>query len=174
MSSLKQYIDLYRDNREAIDSNSATVINALRPDALAALEGKTLPTQGTEGYEKTSIDKMMAPDFGININRVNIPVDVAASFRCDVPNMSTLMSFIVNDSYIPAASLHKKLPEGVIVDSLAKAAAKYPELVARHYGKTAPLSNPGVALNTLLAQDGMMIYIPQGVKMEKQIGRAHV
>ena len=169
MSSLKQYIDLYRDNREAIDSNSATVINALRPDALAALEGKTLPTQGTEGYEKTSIDKMMAPDFGININRVNIPVDVAASFRCDVPNMSTLMSFIVNDSYIPAASLHKKLPEGVIVDSLAKAAAKYPELVARHYGKTAPLSNPGVALNTLLAQDGMMIYIPQGVKMEKPL-----
>ncbi len=169
MSSLKQYIDLYHDNREAIDAHSASVLNALRPAALAALDGKRLPKRGEEGYEKTSIEDMMAPDFGVNINRVNIPVDVAASFRCDIPNMSTLMSFVINDSYIPAASLHKKLPEGVIVDSLARAAEKYPELVARHYGSIAPMSEPGVALNTLLAQDGVMVYIPRGVKMEKPL-----
>ena len=169
MSSLKQYIDLYHDNREAIDAHSAPVLNALRPMALEALAGKSLPARGVEGYEKTSIEDMMAPEFGININRVNIPVDVAASFHCDVPNMSTLMSFVVNDSYIPSVSLHKKLPEGVIVDSLARAAEKYPELVARYYGSIAPLAESGVALNTLLAQDGVMVYIPRGVKMEKPL-----
>lgn len=169
MSSLKQYIDLYHANREAIDAHSASVLNALRPAALSALEGKSLPKRGEEGYEKTSIDDMMAPDYGVNVNRVNIPVDVAASFHCDVPNMSTLMSFVVNDTYIPAATLHRKLPDGVIVDSLARAAEKYPELVARHYGSIAPLSEPGVALNTLLAQDGMMVYIPRGVRMEKPL-----
>lgn len=169
MSSLKQYIDLYHDNREAIDAHSAPALNALRPMALESLAGKSLPSRGDEGYEKTSIEDMMTPEFGVNINRVNIPADAAASFRCDVPNMSTLMSFVANDSYIPSAALHKKLPEGVIVDSLARAAGKYPELAARYYGAIAPLAEPGVALNTLLAQDGMMVYVPRGVRMEKPL-----
>lgn len=169
MNSLNQYIDLFRDNREAIEAHSAPVLNALRQSAYEALIGKSLPTRGTEGYEKTSIDEMMAPDYGVNINRVNIPVDVAASFRCDVPNMSTLMSFVVNDTYIPSASLAKKLPEGVIVGSLARVAVEHPDVVKKYYGQIAPLTDVGVALNTLLCQDGMMVYIPRGVKLEKPL-----
>lgn len=169
MGSITQYINLYKDNSQAIDAHSAPVLNALRPKAFASIEGKGLPQKGDEGYEKTSIDEMFAPDFGVNINRVNIPVDVAASFRCDVPNMSTLMAFVVNDTFIPSASLASKLPEGVIVASLCKAAKEYPELVAARYGKIAPMGDVAVALNTLLVQDGVFIYIPRGVKLDKPL-----
>lgn len=169
MSAIDQYIRLYNDNREAIDAHSAPLLNARRAEALAALDGKVLPRRGDEGYEKTSVEDMLSPDFGVNVNRVAIPVDVAATFRCDVPNMSTLLAFVVNDTFIPSSTLSRRLPEGVIVDSLARAAVSRPELVGRYYGTLAPLSDSAVALNTLLVQDGVFVYIPRGVCMEKPL-----
>ena len=169
MGSLSQYTDIYRDHRDALDSHSAPVINALRQVAYDSLQDRELPGKGTEGYEKTSIEEMMAPDFGININRVNIPVDVAASFHCGVPNLSTLLGIVVNDSFHPTGSLESRLPEGVIFGSLAKAAAEHPELVSRYYGKVATLDSATTALNTMLAEDGVMVYIPKGVALEKPL-----
>lgn len=170
MSALKQYIDLYRDSRATLDAASAPVINALRPEALAVLEGCTsLPTRRDEGYEKTSIDEMFSPDYGVNVAGVNIPVDVADSFRCDVPALSTLMGFILNDSFMPVKSLPARLPEGVIFTSLRQAAVNHPDLVGSCYGHVAPLSNPAVALNSLLLRDGVFIHIPRGLRMEKPL-----
>lgn len=165
-NSLEQYIQLYKENAATVNSGSAGVMNAMRPAALGALDGAMLPHR-TGGYERTSLREMFAPDFGVNIQRIGIPVNAAASFKCDVPNLSTLSAFIINDAFAPSSTL--RLPEGVLFMSLAKAAAEYPELVEPHYGKIAPLANPAVALNTLLAQDGAFVYIPAGVKLEKPL-----
>ncbi|MBQ3606313.1 MAG: Fe-S cluster assembly protein SufD [Muribaculaceae bacterium] len=169
MSALSQYIEIFDSHRATIEAKSAEVMNLCRQDARNRLEGKRLPQKGTEGYEKTSIEDMFAPDFGVNINRVNIPVDVSLSFKCDVPNMSTIMAFVVNDSFVPSSTLHNKMPQGVIIDSLAKVATENPQLVSRYYNQLADNDNEAVALNTMLAQDGVMIYVPRGVVMERPI-----
>lgn len=169
MNSLQQYLDLYRENARLIDSNSADALNRLRPDALNALQGKSLPTQASEDYERTSIDKMMAPDFGLNIGRVDIPVDVTASFRCNVPNMSTLLAFTVNDIFKPTQHLADRLSDGVRFMSLKKAASEMPDIVARHYGSASPIEDPLVALNSLLVQDGVFIYVPDGVTVNRPL-----
>lgn len=169
MSALSQYIELFDSHRATIEAKSAEVMNLCRQEARNRLEGKKLPQKGTEGYEKTSIEDMFAPDFGVNINRVNIPVDVSLSFKCDVPNMSTIMAFVVNDSFVPSSTLHNKKPQGVIIDSLAKVATENPQLVSRYYNQLADNDNVAVSLNTMLAQDGVMIYVPRGVVMERPI-----
>lgn len=168
-TALSQYVKLFHHNAAEIDACSAPALNRLRPAALAALNGASLPTRHTEGYEKTSLEDMFAPDYGINISRVNIPVDIAASFRCDVPNLSTLTAFVVNDAFVPAPGLDSRLPDGVTFMSLARAAREMPDLVSRHYGSLAPLSDPAVALNTLMAQDGVFIHIAPGCHPEKAL-----
>lgn len=169
MSAIKQYIDLYTQNKDAICSRSSQLLNKLRDKALASLDGRQLPRKGEEGFEKTSIDQMFAPDYGVNINRMNIPVNVAASFRCDVPNMSTWMSFIVNDEFHASSTARNNMPQGVIVDSLANVAANQPHIIEPYFGKIAPLDNASVALNTMLVQDGIVVYVPRGVKLEKPL-----
>ena len=169
MNALEQYITLYHEAREAIDAHSCELLNRLRPEALKALEGARLPRKGDEGFEKTSVEEMFAPDYGINIQRVNIPVDVAASFRCDVPNLSTWLGVTVNDAFHPTATLEGKLPEGVLFCSLSRAAKLIPDVLAEKYGSLAPLDNAAVALNTLLAQDGVCVYVPRGVQLEKPL-----
>ncbi len=172
MNPLEQYIKLYTDNAATVDAGSAPALNALRPAALKVLEadgGATLPARGSENYERTDLPAIYAPDFGVNIGRVPLPVDVAATFHCDVPNLSTLLGLVVNDAFCPSSTLLANLPEGVVFGSLRKVAADNPALVEKYYGHLAPLSQPAVALNTLLAQDGVMIYVPDGVQLEKPL-----
>ena len=169
-NSLTQYIELFDRNRDAIEAHSSAVVNRLRPDALSALHrlGR-LPVKGDEGHSVMSLAEMFSPDFGVNINRVPFAVDVAASFRCDVPNLSTLLGVVVNDTFRPTAALTANLPEGVTVMSLAEAAKSRHELVEPYLGRIAGVDNAPTALNTLLMQDGVLIHIADGVRLEKAI-----
>ena len=113
---------------------------------------------------------MFEPDYGLNLNRLDIPVDPYEAFRCDVPNLSTSLYFVLNDGFYDKALPKSNLPEGVIVDSLRVVAEKHPELVERYYGKIAKSEADGVtALNTMLAQDGLLIYVPKHVRVDRAI-----
>lgn len=169
MSSLQQYINLYRDNRDTLDRGSAPVINAMRPAALKVLEGSRLPDTCDERSQHTSVEQMFAPDYGVNLGRVNIPVDIAATFACNLPNMSTLMGIVVNDFFTPTSTLVNRLPEGVIFDSLRKVATYRADILETYLNKIAPQTDCGVALNTLLMQDGVVIYIPAHVELAKPL-----
>ncbi len=63
MNALNQYTDLFEANRAVIEANSTEPLNALRPQALEALclAGR-LPDRGDEGFEKTSVNDMFAPE----------------------------------------------------------------------------------------------------------------
>ena len=165
---MEQYIEFYNCEQAAVNGNSAPVLNSLRKEALEVVSSTSLPKLGEENYHITDFDKIFAGNYGINSNRLNIPTDVTEAFRCDVPNLSTLLFYVVNDSFVHSKQ-SPKLPEGVIVESLCKAAKEHPELVAEYYGKYAKISDPQVALNTLLAQDGLFIYIPDNVVLEKPV-----
>ncbi|MDE6268714.1 MAG: Fe-S cluster assembly protein SufD [Muribaculaceae bacterium] len=171
MNPLKQYLDLYRENRETIEQSSTPVLNALRTNALTVLEkeGSRLPGKCDEGYEKTAVDEMFAPDYGVNINGVKLPVDPSLTFKCDVPSVSTLLALVVGDTFIPTRTLLNNLPAGVTVTSLADASRTMPETVEKFLGKIANEDEAGVALNSLLVRDGLMVHVAEGVKAEKPI-----
>ena len=80
MSSILQYTELYRDNAELIDKGSAPVLNKLRRQAFETLsETASFPAKHTEGFEKTSIEDLFAPDYGINILRKNLHSSLATT-----------------------------------------------------------------------------------------------
>lgn len=164
-----QYIDLFVENRAAIDGHSAGALNALRDDALAALRDTRLPRKGDEDYEATDLETFFAPDYGINVNRLNVGGGLAEAFRCEVPNLSTSLFFLLNDAFQVGAHSAETLPDGVIVKSLRAAAEENADLVARYYGKLASLSCASTALNTLLSQDGVFVYIPKSTRVDKPI-----
>lgn len=168
-NSITQYLELYRDNAATIDANSAPALNAMRRPAAEALEGAALPRRGDEGYARTDLNAMFAPDYGLNISRIDLPADIEAAWRCDLPNMSTLQATVASDSFIPGPSLTRLLPEGVIFDSLAATASRNPEALGGLYGTIAPLTDPAVAINTMLTQDGVIIRIPRGLKMPRPL-----
>lgn len=171
MNSEKQYIDLYGQCRDMIMDHSVEPLNAVRDAAFEDFKRIGFPTKKVERYKYTDIPALFEPDYGLNLNRLEIPVDPYEAFRCDVPNLSTSLYFVLNDGFYdkvqPKGHL---LPEGVFVGSLAKYAAANPEFVAKYYAKLAKTADDGItALNTMLAQDGLLVYVPKGVVVDRAV-----
>lgn len=170
MSSEKQYIDLYNQCKGMINKHAPQVLNDLRDKAFDDFCRLGFPSKKVERYKYTDMQKIFEPDYGLNLNRLEIPVNPYDVFKCDVPNLSTSLYFVVNDSFYDKVLPKCSLAEGVIVGSLSKVAAEHPELVAKYYGKIANTGDDAVtALNTMLSQDGLMVYVPKNVKVEKAI-----
>lgn len=170
MNSEQQYIDLYTQCREALCQHSAEPMNALRDEAFANFKRQGFPTRKVERYKYTDMAELFKPNYGLNINRLDIPVDPYEAFRCDVPNLSTSLYFMVNDTFYHQALPKAQLPEGVVIDSLCSFATAHPEVVNQYYGKLADSATDSItALNTMLAQDGLVVYVPRNVKIDRAI-----
>lgn len=170
MGSERQYIELYEQTRQMICSHSSDVMNVVRDEAFECFRRMGFPTRKVERYKYTDMSKLFEPDYGLNLNRLDIPVNPYDAFRCDVPNLSTSLYFVLNDSFYQKTLPKSHLPEGVIVGSLCEESIKNPRFIAQYYAKIAEKGEDAItALNTMLAQDGLLVYIPKNVKLEKTI-----
>ena len=168
MGSEQQYIDLYRQCRTMIHAHSSDVMNSVRDEAFERFASAGFPSRKVERYKYTDMQKLFAPDYGLNLNRLAIPVDPYKAFRCDVPNLSTSLYFVVNDMFLPASS--PKLPEGVIIGSLKELSSYLLPLTSHLYNGLANKANDAITdLNTMLAQDGLLVYVPKNVKIDRAI-----
>lgn len=164
MGSEKQYIELYEECREMIHKHSSDVMNAERDEAFCRFKAQGFPSKKVERYKYTDIQKLFEPDYGLNLNRLQIPVNPYDAFRCDVPNLSTSLYFVVNDMLYHDEKPKGHLPEGVIIGSLKDFAT------SDYYNHLAGQANDATTdLNTMLAQDGLYIYVPKNVKVERAI-----
>lgn len=170
MNAEQQYIDLFSQAEAMICKHSSEALNAPRATAFADFERLGFPDRKLEKYKYTDVSKYFEPDFGLNLNRLNIPVNPYEVFKCDVPNMSTALYFVVNDIFYNQALPKGHLPEGVIIGSLSEIADQHPDLIKKYYGKLADTSKDGLtAFNTTFAQDGVLLYVPKNVVVEKPI-----
>ena len=166
MNAEQQYIELYEQAREMIFSHAPEAMNAVRDEAFEDFRRQGFPSKKVERYKYTDLQKLFAPDYGVNLNRLEIPVDPYQAFRCDVPNLSTSLYFVVNDAFYNRQQPQAHLPEGVIVSSLRE----NPHFIEKYYAKLAKTDEDAVtALNTMLAQDGLLVYVPKNVKVDRAI-----
>ena len=164
MNSEQQYIELYEQARGMICQHSSDVMNAVRDAAFERFRAIGFPTRKVERYKYTDMQSLFAPNYGLNLNRLEIPVNPYDAFRCDVPNLSTMLYFVVNDAFYLKALPKSHLPEGVVVGSLKEFAT------TTYYNRLAAKDDDAVThLNTMLAQDGLYVYVPKGVVLERAI-----
>ena len=172
ITSEQQYIDLYEQARQVIFDHAPEAMNAVRDKAFEDFRRQGFPSKKVERYKYTDMQKLFAPDYGVNLNRLQIPVDPYETFRCDVPNLSTSLYFMVNDAFYRGTRL-PKLPDGMIVGSMNELFSfliPHSSFLDNYYARLAKTSDDAVtALNTMLAQDGLFVYVPKNVKVDRAI-----
>ena len=156
-----------------IHQHSCEVMNQVRDEAFERFRQNGFPSRKVERYKYTDIRALFAPDYGLNLNRLNIPVNPYDAFRCDVPNLSTSLYFVVNDVFYTGERKEEKgeriptgrgsLPEGITIGALKEhATPRYNQLAGRSADATTDL-------NTMLAQDGLYVHVAKGVKADRAI-----
>ncbi|MDR1258761.1 MAG: Fe-S cluster assembly protein SufD [Tannerellaceae bacterium] len=171
MNAEQQYIDLFTASEDIVRQHSPDFMNRPRLQALEDFKRLGFPSPENEDYKHTDVPAAFAPDFGLNLRRISIPLNPREVFRCNVPRLSTLLYFVVNDSFYdreqPSGS---SLPAGVYAGGMKDFARLHPDVAGRYYGKAAPSGAGGtIALNTLLAQDGFVLYVPEGVIVDRPV-----
>lgn len=158
MESERQYIDLYHAQRDLIMRGSTDAMNAVRDAAMAQFEQLGFPSLKNERWRYTDVAQAFAPNYGINLQRLR---QTAANvrFHCEVPALKTLTLQMVNDTAEPL----DVTDGGAYVGPFSQAPT---EVMQRFYAKAADTRADAVtALNTAFAQDGLLIYVPQGQKL---------
>jgi len=166
----QQYIDIFHQYRDTIDSKSVAGMNGLRDKAFEAFRKQGFPTKKLEDYLYLDVAAEFLPDFALNIHRVPFKGNPYVAFRCEIPNLTTNLYFVLNDLFHKEHQPKVGYPKGVFVGSMQDFAEQQPTVFAQYYGQVADLNNNGiVAFNTMFAQDGFVIYVPKGVVVEKPI-----
>ena len=170
MGAEKQYIDLFAQYEKLICKHSPEVMNKLRTKAFEDFKRMGFPSTNDENYRYTDVQQAFAPDYGLNLTRLPMSFKPEDVFHCDLPNLGTSLYYMVNDLYVERSTKDKYLPESVYVGGMSKFAEQYPEVAARYYGQAASSERDGIiALNTMLAQDTFVIYVPKGIVIEKPL-----
>lgn len=166
----QQYIDLFEQYRHDVDAHSVPGMNKERDAAFETFKKIGFPTSKQEDYKHSNVARAFDADLGLNLRNVPFSVNPYDAFKCDVPNLSTNLYFLLNDRYYDTVEQHHALPQGVFVGSMQEFSKKYPQVFEAHYARIADSSDNGlVAYNTLFAQDGFVVYVPKNTSVEKPL-----
>lgn len=166
----KQYIDIFTQYRDLIDSKSVREVNKYRDRAFEEFKKNGFPSNVLEDYKYFDVSAEFIPDYGLNLNRLPLKGNPYFAFRCEVPNLSTSLYYVLNDMFHIQYTPEVNYPEGVFIGSLKQFAEQHAGLCEKYYGQVAGVENNGVvAFNTMFAQDGFVVYVPKGVIIEKPI-----
>jgi len=170
-SELQQkLIDHFKNNREDIFANDTSYISEVRSKAFSRFRELGFPTLEEERWRNTDLSRSLSHKFEHFFKPIDEKVDINKILQCEVPDFDTELISLLNGWYVTKDKPLTRLSDGTIIGSLASAMRAYPELVETHFTKYDNYSRNGLdALNTAFAQDGIFLYVPDNVKVDKTI-----
>jgi len=113
MIAEKQYIDLFTSYEEMVSAHAPAVMNKHRASAFDRFKSAGFPDLNNENYRHSDVKQIFGSNYGLNLNRLSIPVNPNNVFQCDVPHLSTSLYFMNNDSFYDRNLAMPNIPEGV-------------------------------------------------------------
>lgn len=163
-------ISLYQQNSNQINEGLPDAINKHRKAAIQQFDKFGIPEKGNEKYKYTDLMRAFGKRYGYAFKAPKIKVEPDTLFKCAVPDLDTHTIILENGWYYAKNNEIADIPRQVKVMSLRDATKEFPELIEKHYNKQASSFEEGLsAMNTAFAQDGLFLYVPEGVVLDKPI-----
>lgn len=162
--------DLFLRNSGHLNDGAPDFLRKERRKAMAAFSQMGIPGRKVENYKYTDLTKLfLHENYNRAFNPTSFDFDMQEVFTCDVPEFDTHVLFHVN-GWFYEQNKTDQFPKGTIIKSMKRAVVENTALVEKYYGSIADASkDPIVALNGAFAQDGIFIYIPDNIIIEKPV-----
>ncbi len=161
---------LFREGYALLEAGCSAVMNSYRKEAFEKFVQLGGIPYKTEDYIYTNLLPVFERDYHVVLKYIRQDVDLNEAFRCSVTDLVTDPILTVNGWWFDG-NLNPELPEEVVICSLQEASVKYPDLFHKHYNHYAnkAAKDGVVALNTAFAQDGVFVYVPDDVVLERPL-----
>lgn len=152
--------ELYLANEKMICEGLPESINGSRRQFLENFNLLSLPTAKAEAYRHCDMQKLFEGEWEHHFAPPKSEGRGDFSIPVEGQRLESLNGFYVGNERLT------ELENGVIYGSLKEAVAKHGDLVLEQYNSLADNDETAVtALNSLFAQDGTFLYIPEGVEV---------
>ncbi len=164
------FATLFKEGYAQLEAGCGIGMNGARKDAFKKfVELGGIPHK-KEDYMYANLLPVFGKDYNVVLKYIAQEVDMNEVFRCAVTNLVTDPVLTVNGWWFDG-NLMNELPEEVVICSMREASLRYPDIFLKHYNQyaTAAKQDSLVALNTAFAQDGVFVYVPDEVVLERPL-----
>lgn len=151
-----------------LNGGTALPFHETRRDAISRFSELGFPTVRNEEWKYTNLAPMLEHKFKLLHQPVKITASTAAKF--EIPEVEQNLLVFVNGQFAPASSRLVSQAKGLVVESLAQALKRDPELAGKYLAQYAEYEKETfVALNTAFALDGAFIRVPRNLAIAEPI-----
>jgi Fe-S cluster assembly protein SufD len=163
-------IGSFDQSSKAIARGDLAKVERMRHAAMEYFREHRFPDSTHEKWKNTEIENLTGEDFVQLLEPATADRNMEDLFRCEVHNFDTEIVSMLNGWYHDKNVRIRTFPDGVVVGSIKDAMQAFPELFDTHYGEIANNTLNGfTAINTAMVQDGVFIYVPDGVTANKTL-----
>ncbi|MES2521210.1 MAG: Fe-S cluster assembly protein SufD [Gemmatimonadota bacterium] len=166
----------FREQADAAAAAAAPApLQALRVAGAAAFRTLGFPTRRNEDWHYTSTSGLADASFTPSSERAPGTLPSAEALAPFTFGAEWPLLVWVNGRFTPSLSSFDVLPDGVRVVTLADAAEREPELLARALGQAVPADRDGFsALNAAFAGEGTLIHVSKEMVSDTPVHLLHV
>ncbi len=170
LSDERSYVESFPKVGAALMPDEAAWLTERRRAAIESFARQGFPTPKDEEWRFTNVAPIKNTTFTIP-SRGEGRLSAESIEAALIPGVEAAATVVFVDGYYsPSLSRVMDLPEGVVLASLAEALRLRPELLEPHLARYADGDiDPFTALNTAYMQDGVLLYIPRRVRIEKPV-----
>ena len=168
-SPLAQYTEFYAEHADLLRQHSAPQLR-LQPQASWAAYLQCFPSAAyREAFRYTDALKALAPEYALNPTRRLLQAEPYRRYRCGAKQLGADVLYVVND-VVATPPTPLSLPESAYAGALSAwtDAERFAQCFAQQHAVNAS-DDPAWLVNDLLAQDAVVVYVPDGVKLTRPL-----
>jgi Fe-S cluster assembly protein SufD len=163
-------INQFEEENHLVTAYDIPKVTALREKHFKDFLTTGFPDSTHEKWRFSEIESMLEQQYVHALEPQITEKNIEELFRCEVHNFNTEIISLLNGWFHDSDSGLQTTSDGVVVGSFRAAMKAYPALFEKYYGEIAHSENNSfVSINTALVQDGVFIYVPDGVKASKTL-----
>ena len=153
-----------------LNGAASTHINNIRKEARDYFESFGFPERKDEEWKYTRANSITKYDFSQSFSKEESDISEIDVEKFLIPDLETNTIVLINGIYSNKLSKIISDPKEVFVCNFSEAQKSHPQIFNNHFAKYADYKIDGfTALNTAFANNGVFIYIPEGVELKEPI-----
>lgn len=166
LDSIPQWFDAVVEK----EGNAFKGFQKHRKVALEDFNRLGFPNKKLEKWRSTDLKTTLSFEYKMASEEFRMQDIMDKVFECDVHELEAIVINLYKGRFVYKENPIYTLAGGVVLGSLSAAFDKYPELIEKHFGKYAKTENSAFnALNTALFLDGLFVYVPKNVIVDKPL-----